>query len=58
MQKLTEDYNRNTELIDGILRVEENFDVLKKSVKIGSDEVTLYYLDGFIKDAVMQKLMI
>ena len=58
MQKLTEDYKRNTELIDGILRVEENFDVLKKSVKIGSDEVTLYYLDGFIKDAVMQKLMI
>lgn len=58
MQTLTGDYKQNTQMISGILRVEENFDVLKKVLKIGGDELTLYYIDGFIKDTVMQKLML
>ena len=33
------------------------FDLLKKTVVIGRDSATLYFIDGFIKDTVMQKLM-
>ena len=44
--------------MDRLLRVDENFDMLKKIVKVGEDELTFYYLDGFVKDAVMQKLML
>ena len=44
--------------LDRLLRVDENFDMLKKLVRVGEDELTFYYLDGFVKDAVMQKLML
>lgn len=57
MRKLTDDYSQNQILLDNELNVKENFDVLKKKLKIGQDEITLYYLDGFVKDTVMQKLM-
>lgn len=54
---LTEEYQENVQLMDDLLRVKENFDVLKKALHIGPDHVTLYYIDGFVKDTVMQKLM-
>lgn len=57
MKKLSEDYRENVRTIDGLLRVRENFDLIKKPLAVGSDEVTFYYLDGFVKDGVMQRLM-
>ena len=51
------DYAANVALLDDVLRPETNFDLIKKPLKIGKDEMTLYYLDGFIKDTVMMKLM-
>ncbi len=54
---LTENYQDNVALLDSLLRVKDNFDVLKKPITVGEDEVTLYYIDGFVKDAVMSKLM-
>jgi stage V sporulation protein AF len=57
MRSLSEHYQDNVTLLDGILRVKENFDILKKTLRVGDGELTLYYIDGFIKDTVMQKLM-
>lgn len=57
MQTLTEHYRDNVCLMDQALRVNENFDILKKTLQVADGELTLYYIDGFIKDAVMQKLM-
>ena len=54
---LTESYSENVALLDRLLRVDESFDLIKKPLKIGKDEMTLYYIDGFIKDTVMMKLM-
>ena len=54
---LTESYSENVALLDSLLRVDESFDLIKKPLKIGKDEMTLYYIDGFIKDTVMMKLM-
>ena len=31
---------------------DENFDIIKKPLSVGKDELTLYYIDGFIKDIV------
>lgn len=56
--RLTQDYTQNIALIDRELNVDGNFDMLKKKLKVGQDEITLYYIDGFVKDTVMQKLMI
>ena len=58
MRKLSNVYADNVAQLDRLLRVEENFDVIKKPLRRGQDEVTLYYIDGFVKDTVMQKLML
>lgn len=57
MKKLSNSYKENVEFFDRTLRVSENFDVLKKTLKIGCDSLTLYYIDGLIKDAELSKLM-
>ena len=55
--KFTENYNHNVELVRSMLRVSESFDVLHKQLKIGNGELSLFFIDGFTKDTVMQKLM-
>jgi stage V sporulation protein AF len=56
-KKLNDRYEDNVSLIDGILGVKDNFDVIKKVVTVGEDELTLYYIDGFVKDAIMTKMI-
>ena len=56
MRKLTENYRENVELLEKTLHVQENFDILKKVLKIGDGEITLFYIDGLIKDGALQKL--
>ena len=58
MKRLSADYRENVRALDEILRVKENFDIIKKPVAVGQDELTFYYIDGFVKDAVMSKLML
>ncbi len=57
MRTLKNDYRENVSFFDSELRINESFDLLKKVIKIGKDELTLYYIDGFVKDTVMSKLM-
>ena len=57
MQQLTENYGDNVKLLRGLLRVDESFDVLYKQLKVGKGELSLFFIDGFTKDTVMQKLM-
>ena len=56
--KLREDYQDNVRAFESTLGVAENFDVLKKVLRIGTGEITLFYIDGLIKDGAMQKLFI
>ncbi len=57
MEQLTANYKENVALVRRSLRVGENFDVLHKQLKIGNGELSLFFIDGFAKDAVLQKLM-
>ncbi len=57
-KRLTGDYRENIKLVDSILHPQRNFDIIKKTLRVGDGELTLYFIDGFIKDAVMQKLMV
>ena len=54
---LQNDFAANVALMDRILRVRESFDLIRKDLAIGQARMTLYYIDGLIKDGVMQKLM-
>ncbi|MBQ7336438.1 MAG: spore germination protein [Clostridia bacterium] len=52
------DYKENVRRVDEALRVNENFDIIKKVLYIGTQETTLYYIDGFVDGGSMNKLMI
>lgn len=47
----------NKETLDKLLAIDTNFDVLYKDLVIGEREAGFYFIDGFVKDEVMQKLM-
>ncbi len=57
MNRLLPDYRDNIAYFDSVFKPEKNFDVIKRRLVVGQDEMTLYYIDGFIKDEIMQKLM-
>ena len=51
------DFDENVRLIDEKLRVDESFDIIKREMEISSKRVVMYYIDGFVTAAIMQKLM-
>jgi stage V sporulation protein AF len=50
-------YDQNVRRMDDAFAVEDSFDLLKKTVRVGQDELTLYYIDGFVKDGTMTKVI-
>ena len=57
MFELCGDYHENVRRTDEILRVRENFDIIKKTLFIGTHEATFYYIDGFLESGSLNKLM-
>lgn len=55
--KLTDNFDNNINLIDGILHPDENFDIIRKKMKISDAGIVMYYIDGFIKSETLQKLL-
>lgn len=56
--KLTDSFEANVALIDSILRVEESFDIIKREMLIAEQKIVMYYIDGFVKAEMLQKLML
>ena len=56
MDRLTPDYAENIRLLSTALRVGESFDIISRRLRVGQDELTAFYIDGFIKDASVQKM--
>ena len=54
---LGESYADNVSQIKRILRSEQSFDMLSKRLLLQGGELTLFFIDGFAKDTVLQKLM-
>lgn len=42
---------------DDKLNVDTNFDILYRQIEVGGREALLYFIDGFCKDELMQKVM-
>jgi len=55
---LSDKYEDNVRRMDDVFSVEDNFDLIKKVISVGTDEMTLYYIDGFVKDGSMTKILI
>lgn len=57
VRELSFDFEENVKTLDKILNVEENFDIIKREMEINSQSIVMYYVDGFVTSAIMQKLM-
>lgn len=43
--------------MDAYLAPDKSFDLIKRRLLVGGDTLVFYYIDGFVKDAIMQRLM-
>ncbi len=57
MKKLSKNFEENKKLLDGMLEVEESFDLIYRVMEVGGRKACFYFIDGFLKDELMQKLM-
>ncbi len=57
MEKLCEDYRLNVTELSARLRADESFDIIKRTLRAGGKELCFFYIDGFIKDSEMQRIM-
>jgi len=51
-----QDFQNTFQRIKQLLRTEDSFDILYKDLLIGEREAVYFFVDGFIKDEIMQKL--
>ena len=51
------DYDGNTADLDAALRIEESFDIIGRNLYIAGRRAKLYFIDGFAKDDIMEKIM-
>lgn len=57
MEKFSDNYIDNINTINFLLRKDENFDVIVKKTIIGEKRATLYCIDGFVKDEILEKML-
>lgn len=57
ISKIDKDYSKNIDYMNQKVSFPSNFDVISREIKIGSKHAQYYYLDGFLKDDIMQKVL-
>ena len=55
--KFTSDHRENVSLLENRLRIKDNFDCIKKHLSVGKYDVAFFYVDGFVKDGEIQRVM-
>ena len=56
METFSPHYEENLDTLRRLLRTDRNFDVICREMRVGRDGVAFFYVDGFAKDTVLQKL--
>lgn len=56
-KELTGNFEVDSTMLDSILRVNESFDIIGRDIKIAQRSARLYFVDGFAKDEVMEKIL-
>ena len=57
IKKITASREENTSYMNKILPVTESFDMIQRDIMVGNRMASFYFIDGFMKDEVMLKLM-
>lgn len=55
--RLFKDIEKNKEIIRNILPVKESFDIIEKNIIIGSEKAYMVFIDGFVKDDIMLRIL-
>lgn len=56
-EKFSSDYSSNISALNAKLRISESFDLVSRQIMIGKKRAMVYFVDGFIKDGLMEKIM-
>ncbi len=54
---MTGRYETDTSMLENQLRLAASFDLIGRNIRIGGCRATLYFVDGFAKDEVMEKIL-
>lgn len=57
MNRVSGSLTQNMEYMNRILDVDNNFDVVHRTISIGNKDACMYLIDGFCKDDIIQKLL-
>ena len=57
MQKIYQSMEDNKRYLDERLGTGKNFDVISRMIEMGGKKACIYFIDGFCKDDVMQKML-
>lgn len=55
--EFSKDFEKNKQRIDALLNIDKSFDLLYRVVTIGGKKACFYFIDGFCKDEVMEKVL-
>lgn len=56
-RKISALFEENIAYMNHTLPVKESFDIIRREIEIGGKAAVFYYIDGFVKDEVMLKIM-
>ena len=57
IKKVTASREENTSYMNQVLPVKESFDIIQRDIYIGGLASSFYFIDGFMKDETMLKIM-
>ena len=57
MKLLTGSYRNNISELERELRYAESFDMIEKKMTVAKLEISFFYIDGFVKDGALQRIM-
>ena len=56
-RKLTGNFQEEKRRFHEVLQMDKNFDIIYKSITIAGREAGIYFIDGYLKDTIMEKVM-
>lgn len=56
-RKISKSFEENIRYMNQVLPVKESFDIIRREMQIGGRASVFYYIDGFVKDEAMLKIM-
>lgn len=57
MENLTANLQENSSCLKKLLHADENFDIIDRQTMVADRNACLFFVDGFVKDEIMEKLM-